>query len=67
MSKKDPIFCNWSNSCDCVSKNKEKQCEMCAFYWWIDSGYGYCRALPKHIAVPWCRDICSLFKAREAK
>ena len=56
--------CKWAECCDCnsPSADKEKLCEKCTFYWWIDSGYGYCRVFPQFIIVPWCRDTCSLFK-----
>lgn len=56
--------CEWEGCCDCSSfgANKDKQCEKCSFYYCVDSGYGYCRALPQFIVVAWCRDACSLFK-----
>lgn len=55
-----PSSCEWKNSCNCDNK-KQLWCELCKWYWVLDSGYGYCRALPDHIIVAWCRDICSLF------
>ncbi len=58
---KNLIGCQWENSCVCNS-GKSVYCEKCKWYFWVDSGYGYCKALPEHIRVGWCRDICSLFK-----
>jgi len=60
--------CEWAESCDCSSPsaNKDKSCEKCKWYWMIDSGYGHCKALPQHITVAWCRDICSLFEIKDA-
>jgi len=66
MGKEKLNDCKWLESCDCISI-KNKYCKKCVFYWWLDSGYGYCKALPEHIVVAWCRDICSLFKPREGK
>ena len=58
--------CEWEECCDCSSPSatKDKLCEKCVFYYWVDSGYGYCRALPEFIVVAWCRDVCSLFKKK---
>lgn len=56
--------CRWKESCDC-SSIKDKHCSKCAFYWWLDSGYGYCKALPEHTLVGWCRDICYLYHPKE--
>lgn len=64
MAKEKLIDCKWYESCDCLSV-KSKYCSLCTFYWTIDSGYGFCKALPEHILVPWCRDICSLFTMKE--
>lgn len=55
-----PNDCKWQDSCDCEGI-KPLYCQRCKWYSWIDSGYGYCKALPEHIIVAWCRDICSLF------
>jgi len=54
--------CKWENSCDCSDPNKDKSCQECKWYWMVDSGGGYCKALPEHTEVAWCRDVCSLFK-----
>lgn len=59
--KNKPDDCKWAESCDC-HRIKSDYCEKCKFYLGIDSGYGFCKALPEHIVVAWCRDICSLFK-----
>lgn len=53
--------CEWQDSCDCTKANKLEACHKCKFYYEIDSGYGWCRALPTFTAVGWCRDICGLF------
>jgi len=51
-------------------------CEDCGWYEFIDSGYGYCRALPpkttpqpknkpwtvEYQVVPWTMRVCSFFK-----
>ncbi len=55
--------CEWDKCCDCHEK-KETTCSACKYYYFIDSGYGYCRALPKPIMVAWCRFTCSLFKSK---
>jgi len=52
--------------CEC-NLNKTESCEQCLWYNFIDSGYGYCKALPTFVQVAWCRDICSLFKKRGEK
>ena len=59
--------CRWSDSCHCGSIDKRVCCEKCKWYWCIDSGYGYCRAMPEHIVVAWCRDICSLYVMKDKK
>lgn len=56
-----PVGCEWHESCVC-GITKSQHCEKCKFYFWLDSGYGYCRALPEFVVVAWCRDICSLYK-----
>jgi len=53
--------CRWAESCDC-SDIKITYCSKCIWYWAIDSGYGYCKALPQHTIVAWCRDCCRLFE-----
>ena len=57
--------CKWEDSCICESGgsyiHKSIQCQDCKFYFFIDSGTGYCRALPEPVLVAWCKDICSLF------
>jgi len=59
------VGCEWQDSCDCLSKTSKKvKCEDCDWFKRIDSGYGFCKALPEPIPVGWCRDICSLFKEK---
>ena len=53
--------CDFEGMCDCNNKAKSKRCDICTWYSMIDSGYGYCRALPQPIVVAWCKDICSYF------
>ncbi len=58
--------CRWSDSCDCLSKDSKKQkCEDCNWYKFVDSGFGFCKALPEPVIVAWCRDICSLFEVKK--
>ncbi len=57
MGEKD---CRWAESCDCGTINKHG-CEKCVWYSFVDSGYGFCKAEPIHVLVPWCRDTCSHF------
>lgn len=64
MKMNKPSDCKWANSCNCKGA-KTKFCLKCKWYYFIDTGYGYCKALPEHIVVAWCRDICSLFKFKE--
>ena len=52
--------CECEEYCPC--KKPHEKCWLCNYYRQIDSGYGYCIALPQVIVVPWCRIICSLFK-----
>ena len=67
MSKK-PIGCKWTDSCVCgEGKGFSNVCMKCHYYFFVDSGYGYCRALPEHILVAWCRDVCSLFKFKVSR
>ena len=58
--------CKYDDCCDC-GKNKASYCQQCSWYWGIDSGYGYCKAEPSYVLVPWCRDICIHFKIRGNK
>lgn len=60
---KKPPDCKWEDSCNCVS-DKPTTCEQCKFYHFIDSGYGWCKALPVFEVVGWCRDVCGLFIIR---
>ena len=60
LGHKPPKSCEWGDSCVCRGV-KPNCCELCKWYWMIDSGYGYCKALPQHTVVAWCRDTCSLF------
>ena len=59
-------LCKWEDSCKC-GVNKVLSCLNCKWYWWLDSGYGHCRAMPEHLIVAWCRDICSLFVKKGEK
>ncbi|KKM83683.1 hypothetical protein LCGC14_1306950 [marine sediment metagenome] len=73
FKRKPPMKgCHWENFCKCSHDSKEyiekeDSCSKCPFYLFIDSGYGWCRALPEPIVVAWCKDICSFYpsKARE--
>lgn len=58
------VDCEWHDSCDCSPGKKEQKCEDCFWYKFVDSGYGFCKALPEPIIVGWCRDTCSLFKKK---
>ena len=55
-----PEDCDWGDCCDCISI-KSQYCETCKWYHGLDSGYGYCVALPNPIVVAWCKDVCSFF------
>ena len=59
--RKASFECEFQDSCNCGDLRKKPTCEECKYYYMVDSGYGYCRALPEHICVAWCRDVCSLF------
>lgn len=65
MREKQPD-CEWKDSCDCVLI-KTITCENCRFYYFIDSGYGWCKALPAFEEMAWCRDVCGLFKRPKPK
>ena len=52
--------------CNC-REERELSCGQCGKYKLIDSGYGYCRALPTWVVTAWCRDICGLFVDRKDK
>ena len=56
--------CKHAGYCNCGAVGKGLNCMTCRFYRMIDSGYGYCIALPTVVVVPWCKDVCSLFKER---
>lgn len=59
---KKPVDCEWQKSgCDCESI-KSTTCHNCESYYPSDSGYGWCKALPKFQLVAWCRDVCVLFR-----
>ena len=60
--KKEP-YCKCEDYSPC-NADKDPRCEMCGFYRIIDSGYGYCIALPTVVTVPWCRITCSLFELK---
>ena len=58
--RKKTVDCEFGESCKCGVKSQF--CSKCAYYWWVDSGYGWCRSLPQPSLVAWCKDICSLFR-----
>jgi len=60
-SKSKGIDCKFSDLCSCESLYKSTLCQLCRWYFWVDSGCGYCRALPEPSLVAWCKDPCSLF------
>lgn len=64
MKATKPDDCQWAESCNC-DENKSHSCMKCKWYWFIDSGYGYCKALPEHMAIAWCRDVCSLYGQKQ--
>lgn len=51
-------------NCDIPTSKKGSTCESCRFYHTIDSGYGWCKALPTFVMVGWCRDVCGLFQEK---
>lgn len=59
--KSKPIDCKWSYSCNC-NESKSIYCASCRFYFPVDSIFGYCKALPEFVLVPWCRDVCSFYQ-----
>jgi hypothetical protein len=65
--KKEYQGCEFQDCCNCKIKDKLNSCEDCKWYLEIDSGYGYCKALPIPVVVGWCKDICSLFKVKANK
>jgi hypothetical protein len=64
MSKEIIKDCQFCLSCEC-KLNKVDRCEKCRWYKFIDSGYGFCRALPTFTIVAWCKDTCNFYKVRE--
>ena len=58
--------CNHTDECRYCGVNKATSngCDACQYYRFIDSGYGWCRALPQFTLTAWCRDICSLYKEK---
>jgi len=62
--KREENCCEFEDACNCSRLDKLKTCERCQFYYGVDSGGGYCRAMPKFEPVAWCRDTCSLYKER---
>ena len=66
--KKQERDCECEEYCPCPSNKVPRYtCLDCSYYKMIDSGYGYCTAMPKVVVVPWCRIICSLFQRRKPK
>ena len=63
---KEQPFCECENYCSC-RQPPHHGCGDCDWYRFLDSGYGYCIAMPKVAVVPWCKITCSLFKARRVK
>jgi len=61
LFRKEPPPCEFIESCNCKELNKTKRCDRCYWFWVLDSGYGYCRALPIPVLVAWCKDPCSLY------
>jgi hypothetical protein len=53
--------CEFRDSCICAN-DKELRCDKCHYYWWTDSGYGYCKAMPIPVLVAWCKDFCRFFE-----
>ena len=53
--------CRFQEFCNCKDKAKTKQCELCRYYRFIDSGYGHCVALPIATVVAWCKDPCYFY------
>lgn len=58
--QKEQDDCKWIDCCDCHNYSRIR-CSNCRYYHAIDSGYGYCRAMPEFVVVAWCRVVCSLF------
>jgi len=63
IRRKQEKGCECEDYCPC--KEPHHGCEDCIWYRFIDSGYGYCIAVPGVVGVPWCRIVCSLFKLRD--
>ena len=64
--KKSFEGCGFQNrGCICDAHSKHVSCQECRFYHMIDSGYGWCKALPTFVIVGWCRDICGMFRNRK--
>ncbi len=66
FKKRGKPNCMFQGSCRCDVR-KGASCMNCRFYLAIDSGWGYCRALPQPIVVGWCKDVCSLFKCESSR
>ena len=64
FGKKKELRCEWQESCICDSR-KSAHCDKCELYYFIDSGFGWCKALPVPTRVAWCRDICGLFRPKK--
>ena len=62
--KRQQEFCKWEDLCKCHKEDGDDYCQKCKLYHMIDSGYGWCSALPEQVIVAWCKDICSFFKRR---
>lgn len=52
--------CEFQEACNCKRKI-EQSCELCTFFRAIDSGYGWCIALPRPFVVAWCKEVCFFF------
>lgn len=63
MKPRLKLDCQHNPYCNC-KRIINDGCETCQFYKIIDSGYGYCIALPIVIIVPFCKITCALFKGK---
>jgi hypothetical protein len=62
MAKNKTVDCVHMPYCNCQKDLSMNTCDNCQFYKMIDSGYGYCIALPIASTVAWCKTPCALFK-----
>ena len=56
--------CEFNKFCNCGKNYGTKTCDNCKFYEMIDSGYGYCIALPIPPVVAHCKITCTFFKEK---